>query len=526
MMLIESSPQAGPRVGRRRISCGPIPRLIICLGICIGAGTYAGAAAADPAETDPRLASGPAAVIEDAEPVAAVAPDPAAVDADNDPGAIAADRDGAAEAGVNADAEAVDVAGPISLEELLGGPEDPLTRVEEQIQTREYDTALRWLEDHIDTVENGSHRYERELIRPLTLLGDAYAGKGEYATALGHYQRATHLSRVNDGLNSPAQVEIVYREANALKALGDFRQANDREEYAYHVLTRHHDPMDEQLLPGIYHLANWYERTSNVFAARSLYQHAVAIISANDKLDTPEAIPAFQGLASSYRLERFPAFARNESSGASSGTTISTSTTGTVGQQISVNNFPAGEAALQRIVRIRQSQQPFDQMALAEAVLDLADWYMLFDKTQRSVPLYAHAWELMESIDGFDVASRFAEPELLYFPRPDDPSVPSAAERGALDTGYVEVAFDVTDTGYVRGLTTVGSLPDGLMDFRVRKSLRVARYRPMLVDGVPVAKQAHTYRYEFPYYQDRSEDREAERADDANTTASRATGSG
>jgi len=37
----------------------------------------------------------------------------------------------------------------------------------------------------------------------------------------------------------------------------------------------------------------------------------------------------------------------------------------------------------------------------------------------------------------------------------------------------------------------------------VRKSLRVARYRPMLVDGVPVAKQAHTYRHEFAFYQQR-----------------------
>ena len=83
--------------------------------------------------------------------------------------------------------------------------------------------------------------------------------------------------------------------------------------------------------------------------------------------------------------------------------------------------------------------------------------------------------------------------------------MPPVEDRGERTTGYVEVAFDVTEDGYVRGLNTVGSQPDGLMDFRVRKSLRLARYRPMLVDGVPVAKQAHTYRHEFPYYSPRED---------------------
>jgi hypothetical protein len=133
-------------------------------------------------------------------------------------------------------------------------------------------------------------------------------------------------------------------------------------------------------------------------------------------------------------------------------------------------------------------------------VLDLADWYTLFDKANRAEPLYAHAWELMTEVEGFDVVSYFAEPELLYFPAPGNPPAPPVEKRGDRGTGYVEVAFDVTDDGYVRGLHTVGSQPDGLMDFRVRKSLRLARYRPMLVDGVPVVKEAHTYRHEFPYY--------------------------
>ena len=391
--------------------------------------------------------------------------------------------------------------GTATLEDVLGDSADPLGQIERQIESEEFEPAIDTLERRIDVIEQDSHRFDHRLVRPLTLLGDAHAGLGAYETALGHYQRALHLSRVNDGLNSPEQVEIVYREADAFKALGDFQEANNREEYAYHVLNRAHDPMDEDLLPGIYHLAQWYERTSNVFAARALYEQAVQIIDAHEKLETVEAIPALQGIASSYRMERFPPYylADLEQSEAS------VVTASTMRQPISVNNFPAGEAALQRVIRIRQSEQNKDPVAIAKAVLDLADWYTLFDKPRRAGPLYAHAWELMSEVESFDVVGYFAQPELLYYPAPGNPSPPPVEERGERSTGYVEVAFDVTEDGYVRGLNTVGSQPDGLMDFRVRKSLRLARYRPMLVEGVPIAKRAHTYRHEFPYYPERDD---------------------
>lgn len=384
------------------------------------------------------------------------------------------------------------------LEAMAADVADPLDQIERQVEAQEYDEAAAWLEQRIAGIEANSHSFDERLVRPLTLLGDARAAQGQYDVALGHYEHALHLNRVNSGLNTPEQVGIVYREANVLKALGQYQEANDREEYAYHVLNRSHEPLDEELLPGIYHLAEWYERTNNVFAARSLYERAVQIIDAHDQLETASAIPALHGIATSYRMERFPPFYLGEFEQSDSSVVP-----GATRVPITVNNFPAGETALQRIVQIRQKQQPPDRVALAKAVLDLADWYTLFDKPRRAVPLYGHAWELMSQVESFDVASYFAEPEMLYFPDPGDPSPPPVEQRGERATGYVELSFGVTDDGYVRDLDTVTSVPDGLMDFRVRKSLRLSRYRPMLVDGVPVYKDAVVYRHEFPYYPER-----------------------
>ncbi len=392
--------------------------------------------------------------------------------------------------------------GAETLEAILGEVADPLAQIERQIEAQEYSYAVRWLEQRVDEIVDSSHRFDGRLVRPLVLLGDAHAGLGEYAKALDQYRRAIHLSRVNSGLNAPEQVEIVYREANTLKALGDYDQANDREEYAYHVLTRSHAPTDEDLLPGIYHLARWYEKTSNVFAARALYEQALEIIEANDKQGTLEAVPALRGVAASYRMERFPPYYVQD---------LPQPTTNLVDasvqneSSITVNNFPAGEEALQKVVKIHRAQESPDPAEVAEAVLDLADWYTLFGKRDRAQKLYDHAWSLMAEVDSVDVAGYFAEPRLLYFPAPGDPSPPPVEERGEPMTGYVELAFDVTEDGYVRSLQTVASEPPGLMDFRVRKSMRLARYRPVLVDGVPISTEQHTFRHEFPYYLEREE---------------------
>ncbi|MFP6817653.1 MAG: hypothetical protein VB949_18575, partial [Pseudomonadales bacterium] len=184
-----------------------------------------------------------------------------------------------------------------SIEAILAEEDPALQEIEAQIQAQEFDYPILWLEEQIAAVEHTSHRYDAELIRPLTLLGDARAGKGDFPGALDSYERAVHLSRVNGGLVGSDQIPIVYREANTYKAMGDYASANDREEYAYYVLTNAHGPYDEEMLAGVFHLANWYSETHHIYPARALYQQAVNILEANSQQTSLAAIPAYEGLA-------------------------------------------------------------------------------------------------------------------------------------------------------------------------------------------------------------------------------------
>ncbi len=386
---------------------------------------------------------------------------------------------------------------PQSINEILETLDPELADVSAQIDAQEFKPAISILKQRIRSIESATHRYDESLVVPLTLLGDAQAGDGDYDGALDSYGRAVHVNRVNDGLISPKQVDIVYREAAVYKKIGNYQQTNNREEYAYHVLNKAYGAFDEKLLPGVYHLAAWYKESYNIYQARLLYQRAIQILEFNDRGGTHEAIPALAGIASTYRLERFPPFLTatlNDRSYISSGSD----------DPISINNFPAGERALQHIVSILRANPDEDPVVVAEAVLELADWYLLWDRTDRAFPLYEHAYTLLAEVENVDVEGYFSEPKLLYYPFPRDPRAPPLRVRGEKQTGFVEVGYEIGVNGHVRSLKTVASEPKGLMDFRVRKSIRFARYRPVVLAGTPAIVERYVYRHEFSYFPRRS----------------------
>ncbi len=416
---------------------------------------------------------------------------------------------------------------------------DPATEydgLERQIELGEYEPAINELEQQIDSIESARHRYHADLIKPLTLLGDALHGAKNFPGALDAYGRAIHLTRVNSGLHSAEQVEGVYREAKVYRSAGDLQQANNREEYAWDVLQKTHGRYSPKLLPGIHHLAKWYGKTYNVIAARGLYMRAIRIVEANYTEQHPEMVIALRGLAQTYRQERFPPTYLNNSATDLS-TVTANSATSDNNSAILLNRFPRGEQALKRIVRIQQAnlaqleptivsatavedtntnsaqtkESPAptvtDPKALASArqklvaaLVDLGDWYLLFERSRIAMQYYTQAEVINAQIGTLDTKLDFSRPQLLHFPAPLDPRPPKPRFRGERKEGFVELNYTITVRGSIANLETVSSTPKGLMDYRVRKSMLSARYRPTFISGAPVSTQGHSYTHKFSYY--------------------------
>ena len=456
------------------------------------------------------------------------------------------------------DTEAVDREVDEKLSELyqLPHPHDGYIFLEQQIRQGEADTAATSLQQDINLIEQTYHRYHEDLVTPLTLLGDAYMESGEVGEALDTYARARHIARVSRGLFDSQQLAVVYREADAHRLRGDLQSASQREEYAYEVATKTYPASSEKILPPMYRLASFYLDTFNVLAARVMYDRALAIHIANQTDMTASAIPALRGIAQSYLTARFPPFYVGSSADARriQPPAPGLSNISVEAQQLGFANYPAGERALRKIVEIHQTE-PVNKDALAQALVNLGDWHLMFDKPQTAATFYRHVDEeilgervaiepvtpdVQESsaAQGVDqdvttatpeavspqeadssmpaddaeapvaIASelrrsgRFQRPTMIYFPRPEDPRPPkNSRERSAAD-GLVKLAFDVGPSGKVRRLRTIESQPPKLMDFRVRRSMREAVFRPMLVDGSPVVANDQTFTYRYKYFPD------------------------
>lgn len=370
-----------------------------------------------------------------------------------------------------------------------------LQDAEQRIAVAEHLEAIVLVEAAIEAIERRANRYANELVRPLTLLGDALAGVGDVEGAFGAYDRALHIARVNRGLHHPDQVAVVYRQARLLAEGGDYATANARHEYAYTVLLRSHGGNSPALLPGMFALADWYMAGYNIFSARELYEHAARVAENSLNEDHPAHIRALRSVAATYRRERFPPLYRRRAKGPSLGSYAGFQYRRQ--DNASVNSFAKGERALIKVINIVQGRDGPAGEELARAMLELGDWFLMFDKQARAMSLYRRVWELLQNNPPL-LAETFHAPTPLYLPLPKPPSGRRGSDDGR--EGIVELSVDINERGVVSRIDTVRSEPPDLMDFKVRRAVKQARYRPVFDGQRPQATSDLRVRHTFVYY--------------------------
>ena len=371
-----------------------------------------------------------------------------------------------------------------------------------RLAAREYLETINIVEAAIGAIEQRSNRYNLDLVRPLVMLGDALAGVRDTEGAFGAYDRALHIVRVNNGLHHPSQVQVVYRQAALQSQGGEYGQANRRHEYAYGVLLRSYGSDSPKLLPGLFVLADWYMTSYNIFSARALYEHAAKVADAALADDHPAHLRALRSVAATYRNERFPPFytrrlGQSSSLGSYVGFQYRPSS------NPSATSFAKGERALIKVINIIQTRDGAEGGAenddLAWAMLELGDWFLMFEKHSRAVSLYQRVWQLLQDKPTL-LARTFDAPKPLYLPLPKDPEKPDRAGEEDAHDGVVELLVDINEHGLVSSIDTLRSEPEDLMDFKVRRAVKRARYRPPFNGVSPQPTSAMRITHTFTYY--------------------------
>lgn len=394
-----------------------------------------------------------------------------------------------------------------------------LARIKQE--TGEYQEAIDVWEQALDRVQQRHGRWDERNVPALAGIGASYHGLEQYQEAVEHLGQAVYINRMNEGLHHVSQIEYLDQltEIHALR--NEWQEALQLQEYVYYVQQREHGAEAPELLPAIFRMADWYEHTGALLRARNLYEQAVEIVEQHYGEDDIRLVEPLQKLAMTYRFERYPdtrserdapAF-RIETGGPSPEDEFHS------GQSRTLYPYGAGERALLRSVEIQLNHPDTSAKDRAEAVIGLADWYLLFDKWNQAMDSYEQVHELLREAgwDDEEVAEVFAEPVALEFPFPEAPTPPPWTEGVRSHEGYVELQYDVTDRGRLRNLDIMAAEPEGLLDFRLKRAARAARFRPRFVDGEPTAATDVSYQHRYVYYTRPAE--AAETADPGNDSS-------
>ena len=372
-------------------------------------------------------------------------------------------------------------------------PSETLDNLAIQLDVGEYAAVATGAEQLVATIEAGAGRYDPALVEPLKLLGDAQMGLDDAEGALAAYDRAKHILRIGEGVQGLGQIELLYREANALVATGDRRAANDRHEFAYSLEARLYGENAPELLPATYRLIDWYEHNYKFRPAQVLYQQVIETAKKIYPPNDPRIIDAVRGYARTYRQRRFGS--REPGRGG-----FYAWPPGHPKDPPWYNRatFLRGRDALREVLELTQDAPGMSNVDVATAMVEYADWNLLYHKYGIAMSHYRRAWTLLEGSPK-QRAEVFEKPNPLYLRLPNDPAR-ITEPLGAPRDGVVQLALNVSHRGDVIGRKTLRSEPHNIMEFRLRKAAKNARYRPAFSAGDPVPRPSLKLEFKYQYY--------------------------
>jgi hypothetical protein len=159
-------------------------------------------------------------------------------------------------------------------------------------------------------------------------------------------------------------------------------------------------------------------------------------------------------------------------------------------------NFVNGRNAYQRMRLYEERQADVNHLDIAQTIIGLGDWHLLFNRQPSALKLYeeAHAYLRSHGI-AEDVITATLNPELPQ-KLPAFTPLPHSRKKYGIDAdaplefaGYVDVSFSLSRFGNVRDLKITSTSENFTkhMERRLRRLLQISPFRPRLQDGKAVA---------------------------------------
>jgi tetratricopeptide (TPR) repeat protein len=355
-----------------------------------------------------------------------------------------------------------------------------------QHNNRDYETALRNFIAAIDIVERIDDNLSPALINPLQGLAASQAATGRADLARLSYQRAVHVSHVNDGPHNAGQVDILESMAELHLSQGSFDEASDLQEHIYSIQARNVDPDSLDIIAALEQKANWQHRLQSYHRERITWRQIINIIEKHKGNDSLDLIGPLTNLGKSY-LFVSPAELDYQPEVSSS----------------------SGEGYLRRARQIAEESPDATWDVVENTMLSLGDYYILAGRPNRASGTYEDTWVMLsetnepvllearrDHLEKTKVLQRVFPPKYYNSERDERDQAPDSFEIGTMS-----FIFTISPTGRVTELRHLETQPRELEEFStvVGRSVRRMIYRPRLVDAQMVETRDTIYTHEFYY---------------------------
>jgi hypothetical protein len=326
-----------------------------------------------------------------------------------------------------------------------------------------------------------------------------------------------HVNRINEGLHTLNQVPVVEQLIDSYKAMGDWANVDLYQNYLYFVQHKAYGRNDPRLIPVLHDLGQWNIEAFTIgfgeplgirlSQAQLLFNTAARMVGIHFGRNDERYVSYLRNLANSaYLVALHPDHMREV------GRPEYRSQQEILWQQLNApgrnepQGFQVGLNALEEIVNYYRDAGD-SRYALAEALANLADWHLMFNRYRSAESLYAEAWALLEESEN--------SAELLdqlfgqVVPIPTFASLPSnllintssSHDRLASNFDYADVRLDLTRDGSPRNVEVVSpeTEANSRQLSRLRREVRLSIFRPRIEDGQMVESAGHLFRYRYWY---------------------------
>ncbi len=369
---------------------------------------------------------------------------------------------------------------------------DQLDSLRVRMTAGEPASVIPILQRMIQNIESEADPFDDQLVEPLVLLGDAHFLLDQHADALDAYRNAFDVSRVVDGLFAQSQVRLAYREANLLARMGVWQEANSLHEYAYSITVRKYDEEDPRRIQGIINLVDWYESTRKFGAALVLYGPLREYVHEHYPPAHPFAIAIRRGYVQAIRETTHP----TPTTRFSPRFRVQVPNWDPRKPRRIFNPYLRGQKELETVSQLILSNPVSTDVERAAALLELADWHVLFNRPHKGINIYRQAWDLLEPSPEL-LQKAFAKPQIIHMRVNRQWLSPESDSDESRNTGTVRLSLTINNRGIVVGRKTVSTFPDNRMEYRARVVAEHAKYRPAFKDREPVRSRNVPFVYNY-----------------------------